>query len=365
MAQAQAADTAPAACLDRLRREVIDPGLCVACGACLGLCPHLLFYDGQVAAPDPCGRVEGRCVDLCPQFPHPDPEARRREVLAGRGLAADAPLGAVRQAWWARATAADLAGRAQYGGVVSALASLALEQGLINEAVLTQTGQRGAPEGVRVRDRQGVLGCAGSIYAAAGSLMALNQALAETAGHPLGVVALPCQSLGALSMATHPLYPAAAQRLKLIIGLFCTMNLSARGLRGVLAEAGVEGAVTRSDFPPPPAGVLVVSTRRGASEIPLERVRPITLPGCALCPDLTAEAADIAVGAAEGNPGFNTVIARSQTGLELMELALAKGLIEVRPVPEESWAHLSTAAANKRGRAQTALAQTAREAHHG
>lgn len=360
MAQAQTAQSPPGACLDRLRREVIDPGLCVACGACLGLCPHLLFYDGQVAAPDPCGREEGRCVEVCPQMPHPDPEARRGAVLAARGLADQAPLGAVTKAWQARATAADLGGRVQYGGVVSALTALALEQGLIHEAVLTQAGQRGAPEGARVRDRQGVLACAGSVYAAAGSLMALNQALAEPAGHPLGVVALPCQSLGVAAMAAHPNYPAA-QRVKLVIGLFCTLNLSARGLRGVLAQAGVEGALTRSDFPPPPAGVLVVSTRRGVSEIPLDKVRPAQLAGCGLCPDLTAEAADISVGAAEGAPGYNTVIVRTRVGLELMELALAKGLIEARPVPDESWAHLTTAANNKRGRARAA-----REArHHG
>jgi coenzyme F420 hydrogenase subunit beta len=293
-------------------------------------------------------------------MPHADPEARRRELLAARGLGAEAPLGAVARAWQGRAVAADLAGRVQYGGVVSALTALALEQGLIHEAVLAQAGERGAPEGVRVRDRQGVLACAGSVYAAAGSLMALNQALAEPAGHPLGVVALPCQSLGVAAMAAHPHYPAA-KRVKLVIGLFCTLNLSARGLRGVLAEAGVEGAVTRSDFPPPPAGVLVVSTRRGVSEVPLEKVRPAQLAGCGLCPDLTAEAADLAVGAAEGSPGYNTIIARTPAGLELVELALAKGLIEARPVPEDSWAHLSTAAANKRGRAQTA-----REArHHG
>ncbi len=353
MTQASAASTPPAACLDRLRQEVLDPGLCVACGACLGLCPHLLLYDGQVAAPDPCGLADGRCIDLCPQNPGPDPRQRRAGLQAARGLGDEAPLGPVRRAWWGRAQAADLGGRAQYGGVVSALTALALEQGLIEEAVLTQAGQRGTPEGVRVRDREGVLACAGSIYAAGGSLQALNQALAEPAEHPLGVVALPCQSLAAAAMGAHPRYPAG-RRLKLVIGLFCTMNLSARGLRQVLGQAGVEGAVTRSDFPPPPAGVLVVTTRRGVSEIPLEKVRPITLKGCAFCPDLTAELADISVGAAEGSPGWNTIIARSRTGQDLMELALAKGLVEAKAVPEESWAHLTAAAAGKRARAGSA-----------
>ena len=49
MAQAATVSTSTAACLDRLRQEVLAPGLCVACGACLGLCPHLLFFDGHSA----------------------------------------------------------------------------------------------------------------------------------------------------------------------------------------------------------------------------------------------------------------------------------------------------------------------------
>lgn len=345
--------TPAAASLECLRAQVLDAGLCVACGACVGLCPHLVFYDGQVAAPDACGLGDGRCLDLCPQAPQAAFDQKRQDLLAGQGRPWQGPLGPMQEACWARSLETDLAGKAQYGGVVSTLVSLALQEGLIGEAVLTQAGQRGAPEGARARSRAEVLACAGSIYSAGAGLSALNQALAELEDHPLGVVALPCQSLGAAAMAAHPRY-ARASRLALVIGLFCTLNLSARGLRQVLAQAGVVDPVLKADFPPPPAGVMEITTHAGTTAIPLDKVYPVMLKGCAQCPDLTAEMADISVGAAEGLPGWNTVIVRSPRGRQLMNLALAKGLLETQPVPAQSWEHLSTAAANKRARAQAA-----------
>ncbi|MFH1033587.1 MAG: Coenzyme F420 hydrogenase/dehydrogenase, beta subunit C-terminal domain [Pseudomonadota bacterium] len=357
----QTADQPAAASLERLKSQVLDPGWCVACGACVGLCPYLILHDGQVAAPDACGLEAGRCLDICPQAPEPDPDQKRAQLLAGLGRPRVEPLGPVASAWWGRATAPDLAGRVQYGGVVSTLMALALQEGIIGEAVLTQAGLRGGPEGVRVRERAEVLAAAGSIYAAGGSLAALNQALAEPAepAQPaLGLVGLPCQAYAAASMAAHPRYPQAG-RIKLIVGLFCTLNLAARGLRGVLEAADVQGPVTRADFPPPPAGVLEVTTRRGTTAIPLDRIRPVVLKGCSLCPDLTAELADLSVGAAEGRPGWNTILVRSDQGAELLEMARARGLLEMEPMPSESYEHLCTAAANKRSRARAAWKERA------
>jgi len=71
--------------LERLRDEVIDPGWCVACGACVGICPYLIFYDGMVAVPDRCTLDTGRCYDLCPQGIEKGPVENRREWLKARG----------------------------------------------------------------------------------------------------------------------------------------------------------------------------------------------------------------------------------------------------------------------------------------
>jgi coenzyme F420 hydrogenase subunit beta len=344
----------PAARLDRLKSEVLDAGLCVACGACVGLCPHLLFYDGRVAAPDDCGLAQGRCYDICPQALEPGQEARRKELHSLAGQEPAPPLGPYLAIWQAKANSPDLAGKVQYGGVVSELMSLALDTGMVGETVLTKTGQRGAPEGARARDRAGVLEAAGSIYAAGGALASLNQALAEDSGHKLGLVGLPCQALSAAAMKAHPDYPAAAQRLGLVIGLFCTWNLPARGLRALLAAEGVGGPVKKYDIPPPPAEVFLVETASDSKEIPLAKVREKTLPGCALCPDMTAELADLSVGAVEGRPGWNTLIVRTPLGQSLVDEAAKQGLLTLEEPAQESIEHLRGAAEGKRGRAVAA-----------
>jgi coenzyme F420 hydrogenase subunit beta len=335
-----AASPAPQpAALGRLLAEVIEPGLCVACGACLGLCPHLIFMDGQVAAPDSCGLTTGRCYSFCPV-------AQRDALGESQGT-----LGPVLGAWQGRATAPDLEGRVQYGGVVSELLALALEQSMVGEAVVTAAGLRGAPQGIRASERIGVLGAAGSVYAGGGALSRLNQALEEEASHPLAVVGLPCQVQAITAMRAAPRPNPAAERLHLVIGLFCTMNLPWRGLRELLARHGVRPPLERADFPPPPAGIFQVWGNGGYHEIPLEEVRALSYPGCAGCGDLTSEGADLSVGACEGKPGWNTILARTHAGAGLLELAAGKGLLELEPADPASLEHLNQAAAAKRKRA--------------
>ncbi len=355
MAKASQVQRKPtAARLERLKTEVLDSGLCVACGACVGLCPHVLFYDGQVAAPDDCGLDQGRCYDLCPQALEPNQETRRKGLHALAGQEPNPPLGPYQAVWQAKAKSPDLAGRVQYGGVVSELMCLALDMEVVEEAVLTKAGRRGAPEGVRVRERAGVLEAAGSIYAAGASLAALNLALAEDSSHKLGLVGLPCQALAAAAMKAHQAYPAAAKRLSLVIGLFCTWNLPARGLRALLAAEGVDGPARKYDIPPPPAEVFLVETASASQEIPLAKVREKTLPGCAHCPDMTAELADISVGAMEGRPGWNTLLVRTPTGQRLVDEAVKRSLIVLEEPAQESLKHLRAAAEGKRTRAAAA-----------
>ena len=343
--------------LARLVEEVLAPGLCVACGACLGWCPHLIWGDGQVAAPDPCGLESGRCHHFCPQTPEPAPDHRRRQLLAAGGRELKLPLGPVSAIWQARSRDAGIKERAQYGGVVTSLVSQALADGQVGEAVLTARDARGAPGGIRVRTPQEALEAAGSIYSGGAALAQLNQALSEPAEHALALVGLPCQSLAAAAMRAHDDYPAAGRRLALIIGLFCTWNLPLRGLRKVLAGSQVTGRVTRFDVPPPPAQVFEVVTEAGARQIPLQQVRAQTFPGCALCPDLTAELADVSVGAAEDQPGWNTLVARTPAGAQLVEKAAQAGRLEMKEMPAESLEHLRQAATNKRRQAHLRQAE--------
>jgi coenzyme F420-reducing hydrogenase beta subunit len=73
---------------------------------------------------------------------------------------------------------------------------------------------------------------------------------------------------------------------------------------------------------------------------------------------MTAEFADISVGAAEGVAGWNTLIVRTDAGRELVEAAQAKGVIETQPLPEQNLAHLKEASLNKKKRALKKVIET-------
>ena len=66
---------------------------------------------------------------------------------------------------------------------------------------------------------------------------------------------------------------------------------------------------------------------------------------------MTSEFADISVGSGRRMYGWNTVIIRSQRGLELYEKARTRGLIAEIPYPGENLEHLKQASLNKKRRA--------------
>jgi coenzyme F420 hydrogenase subunit beta len=325
---------------EQLIRDVLEKDRCSACGACIGLCPYFTFFEGKVVALDQCSLNVGRCSRFCP---HLQPNASLAENEPGRVL----------ERWMTRSPVPGLRKKSQYGGTVTALILLALELDWIQEAVLTGVRQTGEPEGRLCRTRSEVLACAGSKYSGAGTLSVL-QPLPETGGALRGVVGTPCQITALDNIRSYGLEQGLfADTVSLKIGLFCTWSLPQGRVRQVLLEKGIRDPVLKYDVPPPPAEEFLIRTRRKQFSVPLAELRSLVPRGCQACGDMTAEAADIAVGSAEGVPGWNTVLIRTERGRNLFREAREKKALQVKPLPEANWEHLRTAVANKKKRART------------
>ncbi len=332
----------------QLQAEVLDRDLCSLCGACVGMCPYLIAYKGRVVPLDECKISEGRCYAFCPRTPT-DLDLLSESVF---GAPYDAgAIGTVKEVVIARAASDGVRSRAQYGGTVSALASFALDEGLIDSAVLTSSDHDILPGGLLARDAEQVLGCARSNFVAAPTLAAFNQEAGREDVRNIAVVATPCQALALAKMRASPLENRNnIDKLALVIGLFCTWALRYQEFVRFLAEKVPLDRISRFDIPPPPANMFEVFSDSSSLSIPLDDVRRFVRPTCNLCLDMTAEFADISVGAAEGVSGWNTVIIRSDRGKELLEAAHSKGAIEVDALPEENLAHLKEASLGKRKR---------------
>ena len=328
--------------------RVINQGICIRCGACVGLCPYFAYFDGKVAVMDRCNADTWRCLQLCPRAGYEGTELEKIENKStGTG-----EIGTVRNIIMARATDEETVEKSQYGGVVSAMIIYALEKGHINSAVLTDAGNNLSPGGILAQNKTDVLNCSGSRYSGSGGLSVLNKAISGGESR-LGVVGLPCQMEALARMRL--MKPDGEERsscIELKIGLFCTWAIDYRQLEAFLKREEIEGPVKKYDIPPPPSEKFKLQTKKGWIDFPLSDIREFVLKGCVLCQDMTAEWADISIGTVEGRDGWNTVVVRTDVGSQIVDAAIKHGWLETDHLPEENLDHLKEASLNKRKRAK-------------
>jgi len=339
--------------LGGLESLVMGQGLCTMCGACAGMCPYLEAFKGRIVKLHDCDLAEGRCYAHCPRTTL-DLTALNRNRFGSEEIPVG--LGFQNRILMARSLDPELLQRAQTGGVVSSLVVLALEEGLVDAAVLTQRGKDLLPSGRIVTCRDQVLDCAGSSYVASPSLAVLNKG-PWNGQERIAVVGVPCQISALEKMKSCNLLQdaPAARRVVVSIGLFCTWALSYAPFIDFLKQKLPSQVVEAMDISPPPERILRVRTPSGTMEISVDEIRPFIQPACAFCADMTSELADLSVGTVEGEPGWNTLILRTQAGESLLEKALAKRLLEVKPLPSAHAEHLVQASMLKKRRALEAM----------
>jgi len=341
--------------LKALQAKVLDRGQCTACGACLSLCPYLGSWKGRTVKLHDCDLSEGRCYSFCPRT-EVDLNALHRFVF-GKEYE-DIEAGPVRRVLMARSLVPAFRERAQNGGVVSTLIDFALQEGVIQAAVLTEHHEDLLPRGRIAKNREEVLSCAGSSYVGGYALESLNRGPWQ-GEEPIGVVGLPCQVLALARMKSSPLEKRTpADRVNLVVGLFCTWALDHQPFAGFLRQRFGQKPVRKLDITPPPERLLNITVGNEFHQVPLDEIRGFIRRGCQVCLDMTSELSDVSVGTVEGVEGWNTVIIRTAMGEDLLRGAESKGALEIRAYAEERWARLKEASLLKKRRALSALKET-------
>ncbi|MHB8156743.1 MAG: Coenzyme F420 hydrogenase/dehydrogenase, beta subunit C-terminal domain [Desulfocucumaceae bacterium] len=328
---------------DQLKAGIIEKNLCSGCGMCVGLCPYIKTSGDRIKVIHACGLKEGTCYKACPKtFLDVD----HLDTLVFGEPRKDHALGVYREIYFARAAGSRARG-AQYGGVASGLMAFAVDSGALGGVVLTG-GDALEPRPVLARTGAEVLSCAGSKYTAAPTLSALNQAAGSGSGR-LGLVGRPCQVEAVRKLQHGGHTDAHGQRAKaveLTLGLFCFWSLSPDFYGYLSGKVGGE-EVLRVDIP---VEGLTITTPGGVRTFPVDQLREYIKESCHNCLDCTSEWADISVGSTEYDPHFSTLVVRTGAGQRLVERAVAQGVIEIKPYPEERLPILRKAALNKKMR---------------
>ncbi len=348
-----------------IKNQVMAQGLCTGCAACVGLCPYQKFYRDQTAILHACDRTWGRCSSYCPRG-QVDLNALRENMFDAADLTTE--LGAVKGLYMTRAKDPAVRDRAQHGGTVSTLVALALEEGLIDTAVLAESEKNHSSRSIAVSDPSQVASVSGSKFSVSPTVAKFND-ISKGESAKIGVVATPCQALALARMRVHP-QPGDEERvnkLALVIGLFCGWALSFKELSRLLKEKAGAESIEGMDIPPSQHKIMELRTEKGIIEIPMEEVQACVRESCQYCYDLTCEFADLSVGSArspEGwnvDRGWNQVLVRTDKGQELLDLARSRGILEFKAVPPENLDKLKAASLGKKNTCMIQLEEVSGE----
>jgi coenzyme F420 hydrogenase subunit beta len=315
--------------------EVIKPGLCTCCGACVAACPvdALVMEGEQPKIVGQCANCEV-CYHSCPQTEVPFSDVEK--ALFGRARTSEDAVGVYREAYAAKTKLDEVGKVAQDGGAVTTMLIQALRGGVADAAVVA--GVRGeawrAWPHVALSPEE-VVKAAGTKYTPSPNLIGLGEAVKGYMRSRVAFVGTPCQVRAVRQMQFNPKgCLKLGERVAVVVGLFCMESFSYEGLmKGFLKSKGYSPsdiskfAISKGMFIAYSAGSEVV-------KVPLAEVKGYVRGSCRHCRDFTSELADVSVGSVGSPDGWSTVLVRTEVGERLFKAAVDQGLLEVKPISE-------------------------------
>ncbi|NIA03230.1 MAG: NADP oxidoreductase [Nitrospirae bacterium] len=300
----------------RLRKDIIRPGICAACGACAASCPSITLDGETPKLIGPCTAC-GICYNQCP-----------RTITTEEGL-----IGTIRHPYAARSTISGLKG--QDGGVITSLLAYALEEGLIDCAIVTVRSKEDPwkPVPVIATTYDELIESVRSIYSHSMTIGALMNAV-QQGMHSIAFVGPSCNIDAVYKMYKSPygLLHLLMRVNILPLGLFCMDTFSHEGTKEFVESKNLKLEDIES-----------MKIRRGNIELErtgetlvysLDELDPYRSSSCKFCSDLTAENANISFGGVGTPDGWTTVLTRTGKGHEIFNEAVENGYIEARDLEE-------------------------------
>ncbi len=318
---------------ETLEKHVL-PSLCIGCATCFAVCPFncLEYVNEKPILVREC-RSCGICAQVCPRHHLSVPELER--FVFGRERRNDEKFGIFRRAVIAQTTDQKIKKVCQDGGVVTTLLVYALNEGLIDGAVLSGVSEIEPLKAVPklATTMKEIVDCAGTRYTYSPSMLALKEGILQKK-KSLAFVGTPDQIQAFRRIQALPL-KKYSEAVTFTVGVFCSECFTYEGLvkRLMQKELGIDVAeVAKINI----KGKLLVTTKSGkVEEIRLKEAKQHVRNCITQCSDFSTELADISVGGL-GLEGWTFTILRTEKGLNLFQEAEAKGLIRTRKAEEEN-----------------------------
>ncbi|QSZ67487.1 coenzyme F420 hydrogenase subunit beta [Methanofollis aquaemaris] len=225
---------------------------------------------------------------------------------------------------------------AQDGGIVTQLFAYALEEGIIDGAIVAGPSEEPwKPEPVIATTKAELLAARGTKYTLSPNISLLKEATRSYGLDKIGIVGTPCQMQ---AVRKAQLYPVGMRdvpdKIALAVGIFCMENFPYQSLEAIVEDhCNVKlESVKKLDIG---KGKFWAYTERGAvTQIPLKVTHKYEQPGCHVCLDYVSNLADISTGSVGAPDGWSTVFVRTKNGEDTWGKAIAAGCFETKPIEE-------------------------------
>jgi coenzyme F420 hydrogenase subunit beta len=317
---------------ESLGKKVVESGRCVGCGTCVVACPFncLELAKEEARLIKEC-KVCGICAQTCPQYEWLWPEMENS--VFGKERKTEEDFGIYRRLVVAQANDARIKEKRQDGGVVTALLLFALENGLIDGAVVAGANEDKPfyPAPKLATNSEEILNSAETKYSYSPNILALTEVVKQKKTN-VAFVGTPCQIRAIRKMQMAGLKKFSTT-LKFLIGLMCSESFTYDGLmeKHIHERLGVNlKDIKKINI----KGKMLVTTASDIVTIPLQEIKQYARKNCSVCDDFSSELADVSVGGL-GLDGWSFVVVRTEKGEELFCAAEKAGIIKTRKAEEE------------------------------
>jgi coenzyme F420 hydrogenase subunit beta len=329
---------------------VVKDELCTGCGTCTSFCPEnaiVMVINQRKGIYIPiidkikCNKC-GLCFIVCPG--HSVDFKQLNTAIFGK-QPEDNLLGNHLNCYTGYASDHDIRYNGSSGGIVTALLIFALEQGIIDGALVTRMNNDRPlePEPFIARSREEIIAAAKSKYCPVPANIALREILKTKEAEKFAVVGLPCHIHGCRK--AEELNIKLKQKIVLHLGIFCSNTDSFKGTEYILRKYGIKKeTITQLNYRGFgwPGYMSIVFKNGEKRQIDYNEYMSLLHAGfftpwrCDFCYDHFAELADISCGDAwlpeivsHDKNGTSVIISRNITGQALLEKALSTKAIMI------------------------------------
>jgi coenzyme F420 hydrogenase subunit beta len=305
-----------------LKEEVIDPGFCVLCGSCSAFCDRIeLNYDeGIPKLIKPCVVGCSNCYDQCPVRRDFD----SKQVFGKTSV--DPLLGSFREITAVRAQPEKIRNNGQDGGAITGILAAILERGKIDAAIVVERDKVWKPIPKIVTSIDDLHSTQGSKYSPSPNIESLARVFKTMDLKSVAIVDVGCHIRGVRNLEFNLLYRAGFSPysdLKMYtLGLFCLGSFYQNKLIPKLSDRPENIKKIEINH----GKIIEVSDNEKVRNV--ESLRSAIMPSCPMCPDFTAENADISIGSIGSPDGYSTAIVRNLMGWGMLRDAVQRGYVE-------------------------------------